>query len=336
MTASFTWEALPARVLCGRGYLDRVGDEVERLGARRVLLVGGGAATGAPLQRVRSQLGDRVAEVIPESAQHVPEVIAGQAVERGRGAAIDAVVSVGGGSATGLGKAVVLELGVPLIAVPTTYAGSEMTPIHGRTREGRKETGRDPWVLPRSVVYDPEVGPRLGGNPVPGRRAAACGLRPPGRRRPCRVPGRCVHGGDRARPGRDRGPSPHLPRPRRGLESAARRDPQHRGPPCGRAGVAARSPGDGAARGGAGRRAGDRPLRAGIVDGPAHRPRRRRNARGRSRRGRRPSRRGERARSPRRWPGPAARNARGRVPRQPAGPTPRRHTALTRSRRRRR
>ena len=171
MSASFTWEALPARVLCGRGYLDRVGDEVERLGARRVLLVGGGAATGAPLQRVRSQLGDRVAEVIPESAQHVPEVIAGQAVERGRGAAIDAVVSVGGGSATGLGKAVVLELGVPLIAVPTTYAGSEMTPIHGRTRDGRKETGRDPRVLPRAVVYDPEL--CLG---MPARLAGASGM----------------------------------------------------------------------------------------------------------------------------------------------------------------
>jgi alcohol dehydrogenase class IV len=171
MTASFTWEALPARVLCGRGYLDRVADEVERLGARRVLLVGGGAATATPLQRVRSQLGDRVADILPDSAQHVPEVIAGQAIERGRAAAIDAVVSVGGGSATGLGKAIVLELDVPLIAVPTTYAGSEMTPIHGRTRDGRKETGRDPRVLPRTVVYDPEL--CLG---MPPRLAAASGM----------------------------------------------------------------------------------------------------------------------------------------------------------------
>ena len=171
MIASFTWEALPARVLCGRGDLDRVGGEVERLGARCVLLVGGGAPTAAALQRVRSQLGDRVADVVPDSAQHVPEVIADQAVERGRAAAIDAVVSVGGGSATGLGKAVVLELDVPLIAVPTTYAGSEMTPIHGRTRDGRKETGRDPRVLPRVVVYDPEL--CVG---MPPRLAAASGM----------------------------------------------------------------------------------------------------------------------------------------------------------------
>jgi maleylacetate reductase len=167
MTASFTWEALPARVISGRGALGRVGAEVERLGARRVLLIAGGRSTAAALANISAQLGDRVAGVIPSSAQHVPELIANQAIERGRATAVDAVVSVGGGSATGLGKAVVLELDVPLVAVPTTYSGSEMTPFHGRTRDGRKKVGRDLRVLPRAVVYDPElcVGmpPRLAG-----------------------------------------------------------------------------------------------------------------------------------------------------------------------------
>jgi maleylacetate reductase len=167
MTASFTWEALPARVTCGRGALARVCAEVERLGARRVLLIAGGRSTAGALATIAAGLGDRVADIVPSSAQHVPELIANQAIERGRVAAVDAVVTVGGGSATGLGKAVVLELDVPLVAVPTTYSGSEMTPIHGRTRDGRKETGRDLRVLPRAVVYDPDlcVGmpPRLAG-----------------------------------------------------------------------------------------------------------------------------------------------------------------------------
>ncbi len=64
-------------------------------------------------------------------------------------------MTIGGGSATGLGKAVVLERRLPILAVPTTYAGSEMTPIWGLTSGARKETGRDPAVQPRTVVYDP-------------------------------------------------------------------------------------------------------------------------------------------------------------------------------------
>jgi maleylacetate reductase len=66
-------------------------------------------------------------------------------------------VAVGGGSAVGLGKAIALEHGLPVIAVPTTYAGSEMTPVWGLTEGGAKRTGRDLRVLPRSVVYDPEM-----------------------------------------------------------------------------------------------------------------------------------------------------------------------------------
>ena len=69
----------------------------------------------------------------------------------------DGCVTVGGGSAIGLGKAIALKHDLPIVAVPTTYAGSEMTPVWGLTTDGRKETGRDPKVLPRSVVYDPEL-----------------------------------------------------------------------------------------------------------------------------------------------------------------------------------
>src|SRR5439155_18044697 len=66
-------------------------------------------------------------------------------------------VAVGGGSTTGLGKAIALDSGLPILAIPTTYAGSEMTPIYGITEAGLKKTGKDARVLPRTVIYDPEL-----------------------------------------------------------------------------------------------------------------------------------------------------------------------------------
>ena len=69
----------------------------------------------------------------------------------------DCAIAIGGGSTTGLGKAIALETSLPIIAIPTTYAGSEMTPIYGLTEDGVKKTGRDLRVLPRTVIYDPAL-----------------------------------------------------------------------------------------------------------------------------------------------------------------------------------
>jgi maleylacetate reductase len=91
--------------------------------------------------------------VLPEARMHVAHRARALATELGA----DGCVSVGGGSAIGLGKAIALEHGLPVIAVPTTYAGSEMTPIWGLTDRGAKRTGRDPRVLPASVLYDPDL-----------------------------------------------------------------------------------------------------------------------------------------------------------------------------------
>uniref|UniRef100_UPI0038D3A3D9 iron-containing alcohol dehydrogenase n=1 Tax=Streptomyces ipomoeae TaxID=103232 RepID=UPI0038D3A3D9 len=73
----------------------------------------------------------------------------------------DGCLAIGGGSTIGLGKAITLDAGLPLVCVPTIYAGSEMTPVRGLTENGRKRTGRDPAVLPRSVIYDPDLTPHL-------------------------------------------------------------------------------------------------------------------------------------------------------------------------------
>lgn len=148
----FTHDTLAQRVTFAvEGAATTVASEISRLDAQRVMLVAGESATG---------VADRISELIPiavrysDIVMHVPV----EAADRARAAAADndadAIVCVGGGSATGLAKAVALTTGLPIVAVPTTYAGSEATPVWGLTEKGRKTTGVDVAVLPRSVVYD--------------------------------------------------------------------------------------------------------------------------------------------------------------------------------------
>jgi maleylacetate reductase len=151
--AVVTYEALPGRVLFGVGALERLGPEVDRLGGRRVLLV----ASKRLADELAERLGDRLAATFAETVQHVPVEVAERARRAAREARADVVVAAGGGSAVGVAKAVALELPLPVVAVPTTYAGSELTTIYGLTRDGRKRTGRDPRVLPKVVLYDPTL-----------------------------------------------------------------------------------------------------------------------------------------------------------------------------------
>ena len=150
----FVYDALPGRVVFGNGSVERVPDEVERLGATRVLLIADRSAAERA-DRLADRLGQMVVARVDDVRVHVPVEHAEAARNRAREVAADAIVTIGGGSATGLGKAVALELPIPILAVPTTYAGSEMTPIWGLTEGARKTTGRDPRVQPRTVIYDP-------------------------------------------------------------------------------------------------------------------------------------------------------------------------------------
>jgi len=102
-------------------------------------------------------LGARAAGIFDRAVMHVPIETAREARELARRLDADCAVAVGGGSTTGLGKAIALDSGLPILAIPTTYAGSEMTPIYGITEGGLKKTGRDAKVLPRTVIYDPEL-----------------------------------------------------------------------------------------------------------------------------------------------------------------------------------
>jgi maleylacetate reductase len=153
---AFVYESQPARVVFGVGSLDRLGEEIDRLGLRRVLLLATPPQRGHAEELAR-RLGSRVAGIHDRAVMHVPVETARAASAEARRLGADGTVAIGGGSTTGLAKAIALELGLPVVAVPTTFAGSEMTPIWGLTDGGVKKTGRDPRVLPRLVIYDPTL-----------------------------------------------------------------------------------------------------------------------------------------------------------------------------------
>jgi maleylacetate reductase len=153
---AFTYDAPSPRVLFGSGARTRVAEEADRLQLERLLLVctPGRSAIVAELERL---LDGRGAGVFDGARQHVPADVVAHALRAAEVARADAYLSVGGGSATGLAKALALTTGLPVIAIPTTYAGSEVTPMWGITEGGRKTTGHDQRVLPRVVIYDAEL-----------------------------------------------------------------------------------------------------------------------------------------------------------------------------------
>lgn len=152
----FIYTSQPQRVIFSAGSLARLGEEIDALGARRALVLSTPGQRGQA-ERVAEQLGSRAAGVFDRAVMHVPIETAREAREVARRLGADCAVAIGGGSTIGLGKAIALDSGLPIIAVPTTYAGSEMTPIYGLTEAGLKRTGRDARVLPRTVIYDPEL-----------------------------------------------------------------------------------------------------------------------------------------------------------------------------------
>jgi maleylacetate reductase len=168
---AFACDALPGRVVFGAGAArTALADEVTRLGVSRLLLIaaGGGETVARDLA---APLADRIAGTFTGVRPHVPVEVADAARKQAAAIGADAVLSVGGGSATGTAKAVALTTGLPVIAVPTTYAGSEVTPVWGLSDGERKTTGVDMRVLPRLVIYDPELTVSL-----PGPLSAASGL----------------------------------------------------------------------------------------------------------------------------------------------------------------
>ncbi len=157
MTLNFTHDAPAQRVVFGAGAIARVGDEAARLGIARALVIatpGSGARLGA---RVAGLLGARSVGVHAQAVIHVPRAVAEAGLAAAKTARADGLVAAGGGSAIGLAKIIARDTALPIIALPTTYSGSEATPIWGTSEVERKTTGRDIKVLPRTIIYDPEL-----------------------------------------------------------------------------------------------------------------------------------------------------------------------------------
>ena len=154
----FVYAQLPSKVVFGPGTRARALDEVTSLGRERVMLIGTGSpASAATEAELAAQLGNRLVLHWTEVVQHVPDELADRARTAALDADVDCIVTIGGGSSTGLAKAIALTSRRPIVAIPTTYAGSEQTTIYGITGERHKQTGKSADVLPKVVIYDPEL-----------------------------------------------------------------------------------------------------------------------------------------------------------------------------------
>jgi alcohol dehydrogenase class IV len=153
----FVYEALPTRVVFGSGTVTQLRAEAERLGVRRVLVLSTPGRGEAQAREIAALLGDLSVGIHAGAVMHTPVDATETALQVVRDLGVDAVVAVGGGSTTGLGKAIALRTDLPQIVLPTTYAGSEMTPILGETKDGVKTTQRTPKVLPEVVIYDVDL-----------------------------------------------------------------------------------------------------------------------------------------------------------------------------------
>jgi maleylacetate reductase len=157
MMTPFTHDTPAQRVVFASGATAQVPDEVARLDITRALIIttpGSGARLG---QRLVGLLAERAAGLHAQAVVHVPKAVAEAGLRAARDAKADGVIASGGGAAIGLAKIIARDLGLPILALPTTYSGSEATPIWGMTDGERKFTGKDVRVVPRTLVYDPEL-----------------------------------------------------------------------------------------------------------------------------------------------------------------------------------
>lgn len=153
---SFTYNAVASRIIFGVNAVKSLEEEIKRLGAERALVLCTPEQKSSA-EQIAALLGPRSAGIFAQATMHVPIETARAARAVARKLKADCAIAIGGGSTTGLAKAISLESALPIIAIPTTYAGSEVTPIYGLTEGGIKKTGRDPKVIPRVVIYDPAL-----------------------------------------------------------------------------------------------------------------------------------------------------------------------------------
>jgi maleylacetate reductase len=156
MIAPFRYEPKPARVIFGAGRIAEAGQAVEELGGERALILSTAGHENLA-DMLAARLGSLAAGRFAGAKMHTPVDVTVQAMRVVAETKADCIVAIGGGSTIGLAKAIALRSDLPQVAIPTTYAGSEMTDILGETREDAKTTLRSPKVLPEIVIYDVDL-----------------------------------------------------------------------------------------------------------------------------------------------------------------------------------
>lgn len=154
---AFEYSALPARVIFGSGTLPRVVDEMAAIGRKRAFVLSDPHHASAGAARLMDALGAQGVHLSTDAVMHTPADVTERVMAKLVACDADCLISLGGGSTIGLGKALALRTDLPQIVLPTTYAGSEATPVLGETRDGQKSTIRSMKVLPEVIVYDVEL-----------------------------------------------------------------------------------------------------------------------------------------------------------------------------------
>lgn len=152
----FNYKALPINVHFGQGRAKETKNILKEYNFASVLIITT-PEQEADGQKLAEQLGELCVGVYPKAVMHVPVEVAEQAILEADKLKVDCCLALGGGSTIGLAKAIALKTSIPIVAIPTTYAGSEMTTVYGLTENRLKTTGKDLKVLPKVVIYDPEL-----------------------------------------------------------------------------------------------------------------------------------------------------------------------------------
>jgi alcohol dehydrogenase class IV len=154
---AFEYTALPARVVFGFGTLPRVADELAALGRKRAFVVSDPHHAAAGAARLMDALGGQGIHLSTDAVMQTPVDVTERVTAKLAACDADCIIALGGGSTIGLGKALALRTDLPQIVLPTTYAGSEATPVLGETQGGKKSTIRSMKVLPEVIIYDVEL-----------------------------------------------------------------------------------------------------------------------------------------------------------------------------------
>ena len=176
----FHYISYAQEIIFGHLALTRMGEALKHVGWERLMLcTNHSMRSSGHVAALEEVVGDKLVATLDGVKPHVQDVQLDEAIALAEASNVDAIIGLGGGSPIGMAKATAYTLEkrrtglpntapspiaqpmIPVIAIPTTYAGSEMTAVfgvtHSRDATPRKVTTYDPKIAPKMVVYDPQL-----------------------------------------------------------------------------------------------------------------------------------------------------------------------------------